>query len=170
MIRRLTLAAAAAALLLPQCGAAQFPRAEEVVQVRVEPASLKSKAAARPGAPWAPAAATFVAVIQQGFHINSNQPSESYLIASRVELLDAGPFTLDKIDYPKGELKTFDFAPDEKLSVYEGTVKLPLRLRAKAGTRAGSHTLRLAFHYQACNDQVCLQPAKREATLKVELE
>ncbi|MGH9779983.1 MAG: protein-disulfide reductase DsbD domain-containing protein [Candidatus Acidiferrales bacterium] len=163
MIRRLTLAAAAAALLLPQCGSAQFPRAEEVVQVRVEPASVKSKAAA-------PAAATLVAVIQDGFHINSNQPSESYLIASRVELLEAGPFTLDKIDYPKGELKTFDFAPDEKLSVYEGTVKLPLRLRAKPGTRAGSHTVRLAFHYQACNDQVCLPPAKRETTLKVDLE
>lgn len=163
MIRRLMLAAAAAALLLPQCGSAQFPRAEEVVQVRVEPASVKAKAAA-------PAAATLVAVVLEGFHINSNQPTESYLIASRVELLDAGPFTLDKIDYPKGELKTFDFAPDEKLSVYEGTVKLPLRLRAKAGTRAGSHTLRLAFHYQACNDQVCLPPAKREATLKVQLE
>jgi len=162
LIRRLTLAAAAAALLLPQCSSAQFPRADTVVQVRVEPASVKTKAAA-------PAAATLVAVIQDGFHINSNQPTESYLIASRVELLDAGPFTLDKIDYPKGELKTFDFAPDEKLSVYEGTVKLPLRLRAKAGTR-GSHTLRLAFHYQACNDQVCLPPAKRETTLKVDLE
>lgn len=163
MVRRLTLAAAVAALLVPQCGTAQFPRADTVVQVRVEPASVKTRAAS-------PAAATLVAVIQDGFHINSNQPSESYLIASRVELIEAGPFTLDKIDYPKGELKTFDFAPDEKLSVYEGTVKLPLRLRAKAGTRAGSHTLRLAFHYQACNDQVCLPPAKREATLKVELE
>ena len=163
MIRRLTLAAAAAALLLPQCSSAQFPRADTVVQLRVEPASVKTNAAA-------PAAATLVAVIQDGFHINSNQPTETYLIASRVELLEAGPFTLDKIDYPKGEFKTFDFAPDEKLSVYEGTVKLPLRLRVKPGTRAGSHTVRLAFHYQACNDQVCLPPAKRETTLKVDLE
>jgi len=162
MVRRLTLAAVAAALLLPQCGSAQLPRAEEVVQVRVEPASVKAKAAA-------PASATLVAVILDGFHINSNQPTESYLIASRVELVEAGPFTLDKIEYPKGELKSFDFAPDEKLSVYEGTLKLALRLRAKAGTR-GSHTLRLAFHYQACNDSVCLPPAKNEAALKVELE
>ncbi len=163
MIRRLTLAAACATLLVPQCGLAQFPRAETVVQVRVEPASVKTKAAA-------PAAATLVAVIQDGFHINSNQPAQDYLIPSRVELIEAGPFSLDKIEYPKGELKSFDFAPDEKLSVYEGTVKLPLRLRAKAGTRAGSHTLRLAFHYQACNDQVCLPPAKRETTLKIDLE
>jgi DsbC/DsbD-like thiol-disulfide interchange protein len=163
LFRRLTLAAAVAALLVPQCGTAQLPRADTVVQVRVEPASVKAKAGNA-------ATATLVAVIQEGFHINSNQPSESYLIASRVELVEAGPFTLNKIDYPKGELKSFEFAPDEKLSVYEGTVKLPLRLRAKAGTRAGSHTLRLAFHYQACNDEVCLPPAKRETTLKIDLE
>jgi len=160
LFRRLTFAAAAAALLLPQCGSAQFPRADTVVQVRVEPASVKTKAAA-------PAAATLVAVIQEGFHINSNQPSESYLIASRVELLDAGPFALDKIDYPKGELKTFDFAPDEKLSVYEGTVRVPLELRPKPGAAAGSHNLRLAFHYQACNDRFCLRPARREVVLKL---
>ncbi|MCI0403523.1 MAG: protein-disulfide reductase DsbD N-terminal domain-containing protein [Acidobacteria bacterium] len=161
-MRRLTLAAALAALLAPQCGTAQFPRAENVVQVRVEPATVKAKAGNA-------ATTTLVAVIQEGFHINSNQPTESYLIPTRVELVEAGPFALDKIEYPKGELKTFAFAPDEKLSVYEGTVKLPLKLRAKAGTR-GSHALRLAFHYQACNDQVCLPPAKREATLRIDLE
>jgi thiol:disulfide interchange protein DsbD len=162
MMRRLTLAAVATALLAPQCGTAQFPRAENVVQVRVEPASVKAKAGA-------PTAATLVAVIQEGFHINSNQPTESYLIATRVELVEPGPFALDKIEYPKGELKSFAFAPDERLSVYEGTLKLPLRLRAKNGAR-GSHTLRLAFHYQACNDSVCLPPAKREASLKIDFE
>jgi thiol:disulfide interchange protein DsbD len=162
MLRRLTLTAAVAALLLPQCGSAQLPRADQVVQVRVEPAAVKAKAGNA-------ATATLVAVIQDGFHINSNQPTESYLIPTRVELLEPGPFALDKIDYPKGELKSFDFAPDEKLSVYEGTLKLALKLRARAGAR-GSHTLRLAFHYQACNDSVCLPPAKKEAALRVDLE
>lgn len=142
---------------------AQMPKAATVVQVRVEPAQVKAKAG---GA----AKATLVAQVQEGFHINSNQPLESYLIPSRVELVEAPAFSLGKINYPKGELKTFDFAPDEKLSVYQGTLTLPLRLKVKRGTPRGSHTVRVAFHYQACNDQFCLPPVKKEAALKVELE
>jgi hypothetical protein len=142
---------------------AQMPKAATVVQVRLDPAQVKVK---RGGA----ATASLIAQVQEGFHINSNQPLESYLIPSRVELVEAPAFSLDKINYPKGELKTFDFAPDEKLSVYEGTLKLPLRLRVKRGTPRGSHTVRVAFHYQACNDQFCLPPVKKEATLTVDLE
>ena len=142
---------------------AQMPKAANVVQVRLEPAQIKAK---RGGA----ATTSLIAQVQEGFHINSNQPLESYLIPSRVELVDAPAFSLDKIDYPKGELKTFDFAPDEKLSVYEGTLKLPLRLKVKRGTPRGSQTVRVAFHYQACNDQLCLPPYKKEATLQIQLE
>jgi hypothetical protein len=108
-----------------------MPKAATVVQMRVEPAQVKAKAG---GA----ATATLVAQVQEGFHINSNQPLESYLIPSRVELVEAPAFSLDKINYPKGELKTFDFAPDEKLSVYEGTLTLPLRLQVSAARRAAA--------------------------------
>ena len=142
---------------------AQMPKAASVVQVRLEPAQVKAKLGGT-------ASVNLVAQIQEGFHINSNQPLEKYMIPSKVELVEAPAFTLGRIEYPKGELKTFDFAPDEKLSVYEGRLTLPLRLKVKRGTPRGSHTVRVAFHYQACNDQFCLPPFKKEATLQVELQ
>jgi len=140
--------------------AQQMPKPEAIVQVRVEPTEVSVK-------PGATAAATLLATIKEGFHINSNKPVQEYLIPTRVELLEAPPFVLEKADFPLGELKAFGFAPDEKLSVYEGTVRVPLELRPKPGAAAGSHNLRLAFHYQACNDRFCLRPAQREVVLKV---
>lgn len=141
---------------------AQMPKPETVVQVRVEPLEVSVK-------PGATIAATLLATIKPGFHINSSKPVQEYLIPSRVELLDAPLFVLEKADFPPGEMKAFGFAADEELSVYEGTVRVPLVLRAKRGAAAGDHNLRLAFHYQACNDRFCLRPAQREVGLKVRL-
>lgn len=164
MKRRLlvTLLTAATLLATPLLWA-QLPKPEEIVDVRLEPGHLK----ARPGGH---ADFTVVARIREGFHTNSHKPSLDYLIPTRIELLGDAPFTLEKADYPAGELKTFGFAPDEKLSIYEGTVKIPVRLRAQTDAPAGTHTLRLAFHFQACNDQLCLRPAQREVKLTVSLQ
>jgi hypothetical protein len=141
---------------------AQMPKPETVVQVRVEPVEVSI----RPGAKFA---TTLLATIKPGFHVNSSKPVQEYLIPTRVELLDAPLFVLEKADFPPGEMKAFGFAPDEQLSVYEGTVRVPLTLRAKVRAAAGNHNLRLAFHYQACNDRFCLRPAQREVGLKVVL-
>jgi DsbC/DsbD-like thiol-disulfide interchange protein len=148
------------ALALPL--AAQLPRPENVVQLRAEPAPLKGKAGSG-------LAVTLIATIEPGFHINSNKPTEEYLIPSKVELAEGSGFTLERVDYPAGVVKSFAFAPDDKLSVYEGTVKLPVRLKAKPGVQGGQ-TAKLIFHYQACNDQVCLRPARREIDLSVKLD
>lgn len=163
MNRHLALAFAfAAGLLLVPAGAAQLPKPQDVVQVRLEPAQLKIRPGAR-------ATLTLVATIREGFHINSHRPKPDYLIPAEVELVEAPSFVLDTVSFPPGKLKAFAFSSGEKLSVYEGTVRLPLRLRVKPGTPAGTHTARLVFRYQACNDQICLRPAQREATLTVQV-
>ncbi len=154
-------AAGLAGLLLAAACLAQTVKPESVVAVRVEPARVEL---AGGGA----AELTLVATIQEGFHINSNKPAQEYLIPTRVELAGAEGFTLERIEFPAAALKSFGFAPDEKLSVYEGTVKVRARLRAKSAP-AGAHSLRLLFHYQACNDQICLRPAQREAKLAVQV-
>jgi hypothetical protein len=156
------LAALALGLALATAATAQRPpKPEEVVQVRVEPARVEVRAGGQ-------ATFTLVATIRAGFHVNSNQPLQEYLIPTRVELLTTKLFALEKVDYPKGELKSFGFSPDEKLSVYDGTLRLPIALRVQDAD-AGSHTVRVAFHYQACNDEICLRPTKREAQLTVRL-
>jgi hypothetical protein len=156
------LAALALGLALATAATAQrLPKPEEVVQVRVEPARVEVRARGR-------ATFTLVATIRAGFHVNSHQPLQEYLIPTRVELLTTELFALEKVDYPKGELKSFGFSPDEKLSVYDGTLRLPVALRVKDAD-AGTHTVRVAFHYQACNDEICLRPTKRETQLTVRL-
>lgn len=143
--------------------AAQMPKPETVVQVRLEPgeAKIRRGAATR---------VTLVATIQPGFHVNSHKPLQDYLIPTRVELAEDAPVVLERASFPRGELKSFGFAPDEKLSVYEGTLKVPLRLRAAADAAPGTHTVRLVFHFQACNDQICLRPARREVSLDLRLQ
>ncbi|MBI2956501.1 MAG: hypothetical protein HYY26_04220 [Acidobacteria bacterium] len=162
-MKRLVLAALAVTAVTATFLEAQLPKAETVVQVRVEPAQLAAKSGRA-------ADFTVVATIREGFHINSNKPLQDYLIPTRVELAEEGPFVLEGLKFPAGELKSFEFAPDEKLSVYEGTVKVAARLRAKAEAPTGQHTVRLIFHFQACNDQLCLPPARREVTLSVKLD
>ena len=143
--------------------AQRLPKPEEVVQVRVEPARVEARAGGQ-------ATFTLVATIREGFHVNSHQPLQEYLIPTRVELLTTELFVLEKVDYPKAKLKSFGFSPDDKLSVYDGTLRLPVALRVKGGARVGGpHTVRVAFHYQACNDEICLRPTKREAQLTVHL-
>ncbi len=114
------LAALALGLALATAATAQrLPKPEDVVQVRVEPARVEARAGGQ-------ATFTLVATIREGFHVNSHQPLQEYLIPTRVELLTTELFALEKVDYPKAELKSFGFSPDDKLSVYDGTLRLPV--------------------------------------------
>jgi hypothetical protein len=152
---------ALAGLSLAVCAGAQLPpKPETIVKLHATPTELELARGGNAGV-------VLLATIEKGFHINSNKPSEDYLIPTRVELPADAPVVLAGADFPPGELKSFGFAPDEKLSVYEGTVKVSVKLKAKADAAAGEHKLNLAFHYQACNDQLCLRPAKREVALIV---
>ena len=94
------LAALAMGLALATAATAQrLPKPEDVVQVRVEPARVEARADGQ-------ATFTLVATIREGFHVNSNQPLQEYLIPTRVELLTTELFALEKVDYPKAELKS----------------------------------------------------------------
>lgn len=163
MIRRSLLLWLGLVGLLAASLAAQVPKPETIVQLQASPASLTVKRGST-------ATLTLSATIMKGFHINSNKPSEDYLIPTRVELPEASALVLAGAEFPPGELKSFGFAPEDVLSVYEGTVKVSLKLRAKPEAKPGLETLRLALHYQACDDKLCLRPAKREVVLSVRIQ
>lgn len=163
MRRRSSLLLLGFAGLLGLSLAAQVPKPETIVQLQASPARFDLKRGST-------ATVVLAATILKGFHINSNKPTEEYLIPTRVELPEGSPLVLVEAGFPVGELKSFGFAPEDKLSVYEGTVKVSLKLQAKPDAKPGLETLRLAFHYQACNDQLCLRPARREITLSVRIQ
>lgn len=143
-----------------------MPKPEQIVALRAEPARLVLP-------PGGTAALQLKLEILPGFHINSNQPLEGYLIPTEVFLPAVGKvreeFELAGARYPKPQVKTFSFAPGEKLAVYEGTVEVAVRLRARPDVAAGKRTLALGVRYQACNDEICLRPAERQLTISVEV-
>ncbi len=110
---------------------------------------------------------TLAAEIKEGYHIQSSKPLEEYLIPTRVELV-SDEFELEEVILPKGELKSFSFS-EEKVSVYGGTVRAELTLKAKSETTPGNYSVEIVYHYQACNDRQCLRPTKKQISLTVTL-
>lgn len=109
-----------------------------------------------------------VAEIMSGFHVNSNKPSEDYLIPTQLlPELPAG-YKILATTYPPGKLTKFEFS-EKKLSVYEGTFTLRMKIQAPAGAPLGATKLPLTLRYQACNDSACLPPVKIPVPLEIEI-
>jgi DsbC/DsbD-like thiol-disulfide interchange protein len=107
--------------------------------------------------------------IQNGYHINANPPSFSYLKATELELAPASGVTVNSITYPDPLTKTFSFA-DAPLKVYEGEVTVKAKLKAAPSAEAGKHNLSAKLRVQACDDQVCYAPGTIDLTIPVAIK
>jgi hypothetical protein len=117
--------------------------------------------------------AAVVVGIAKGLHMNSNKPSEDYLIPTTITpnttvAVPAGIRVVDTI-YPPGQPKTFSFSPNKPLSVYSESATLRLKLTADAAAKLGATTLPMILRYQACNDSTCLPPVKVPVTVGFEV-
>jgi thiol:disulfide interchange protein DsbD len=109
-----------------------------------------------------------VAEIMPGFHVNSNKPSEEYLIPTQLlPELPAG-YKVLATTYPPGKEIKFDFA-EKKLSVYEGAFTLRMKIQAPASAKLGATKLPVTLRYQACNESMCLPPVKIPVALEIEV-
>jgi DsbC/DsbD-like thiol-disulfide interchange protein len=143
------------------CAVAAAAQAPQVVSARM----LLATDAVHAGAP---AQAAVVAEVTPGYHINDHHPSLEYLIPTEVKLDPSPKLAVDKLVYPKGELKSFAFS-ETQLSVYQGKVTVGILLNVARGTPPGEYTLRGKFAYQACNDHACLPPASVPVSLRVKV-
>lgn len=107
--------------------------------------------------------------IDNGYHINANPPTFSYLIATQLELTPAAGISVGSVNYPSALTKKFSF--DEKpLAVYEGETDLKVRLTSAKSSPAGVHNLSGKLRVQACDDQVCYAPGSIDLTLPVSIK
>ena len=104
--------------------------------------------------------------IDNGYHVNANPPSFSYLIATELNLTTGADISVDFITYPAGQTKKFSFS-EQPLSVYEGETDLKVRLSAAKTAQPGEHNLSAKLRVQACDDQVCYAPGTIDLTLPV---
>jgi hypothetical protein len=104
--------------------------------------------------------------ISSGFHINSNKPSEEFMIPTALHMGATTDIVIGKINYPAGQDVSFDFAPDQKLSVYSGNFTLGVTVRPLHTVPPGKYAMRGSLKYQACDNRSCYPPKQ----LPVEFE
>jgi len=122
------------------------PHAKDYVSYIAQPATVEA---------GKPADVQLYFRVVDAIHINSHNPFASELIPTTLTLQAAPDVKLGRMVYPAGTKYAFDFAPNEKLSVYTGDFVVNVRVIA---THAGSYTLNGALRYQACDNMQCYPP------------
>ena len=104
--------------------------------------------------------------IANGYHINSNKPSEEFMIPTALHVGATTDIVIGKVSYPPGQDVAFEFAPDQKLSVYSGNFTVGVLVRPLHTVPPGKYAIRGSLKYQACDDRACYPPKQ----LPVEFE
>jgi len=118
-----------------------------------------------PPAPGASAVAELTVRIAPGWHVNSNQPLDPYLIPTSVTIAAPPGWSVGTAEFPAHRLARFSFSPDEPVAVFEGT--FVIRVPVSRPTDGSVEVARLAgrLEAQACDDTTCLPPEEVPFTL-----
>ncbi|MRR12681.1 hypothetical protein EG835_09545, partial [bacterium] len=108
------------------------------------------------------------ATIEPGWHVNSNKPSEDYLIPTEAALARVEGLSFGPPAYPAHKEMKLPFS-DTPLALFDGETVIVVEGTAAADASPGPRTLRATLDFQPCNDAQCLAPAQAEATLEIEL-
>ena len=103
-----------------------------------------------------------------GYHINSNEPHESYLIPLRLTWTPA-PLVVEAVSYPKAHDEKYAFS-EQPLSVFTGNFEITTKFKAPPDAAGGLAVLLGKLRYQACNNTMCFPPKTVEVKLPVEIQ
>jgi hypothetical protein len=106
-------------------------------------------------------------LLQPGYHVNSNTPSEAYLIPLRLTW-EKGPLEVLSIVFPKPKLEKYDFSPNP-ISVFTGNFEIVTRFRVAASAESGPGIVVGKLRYQACTTSACLPPKTVEVRLPTQI-
>lgn len=113
---------------------------------------------------WAEATTLeLIADILDTFHLNAHEAAEG-MIATQVAATGEAAGDVEAIDYPAGEERSFSFS-DAAIRVYSDRVVFAIRFKTP---QSGGKPIRLAMHYQACNDHACLPPVTKQVEIRME--
>ena len=104
--------------------------------------------------------------IKDGWHINSNQPLEDFLIPTEITFRSQKGVSYGRIQYMEPELKNFTFS-DTKVSVFEGVVYAKTTITISPDFEGSDLLIEGTINYQACNDQSCLAPDMIKLTCNI---
>lgn len=97
--------------------------------------------------------------VKPGFHVNSHKPSSELYIPTTVLLDVPTDVSVAALHYPDGEMLSFPFDPDTKLSVYTGDIAVTGTVLAAKSTPKGTYRVHGNLRYQACDNRACYPPS-----------
>jgi len=93
--------------------------------------------------------------IAPGWHINSHQVLNEFLIPTSLKFNSEGCVKQSAIEYPKDKKVTLGFQK-EALMVYEGNINIIATI--EQNQQLGCRVLTSELKLQTCSDEVCLAP------------
>jgi DsbC/DsbD-like thiol-disulfide interchange protein len=115
-----------------------------------------------------PLRVSIVIDVPAGYHINSNRPLETYLIATSVKIEPENGLRSGAVTYPRPLMKTFKFSK-KQLSVYEGQARLKFAVTIPANYAQNSAKIKARVRLQSCNDEACFPPKNYDLELKIDV-
>ena len=109
------------------------------------------------------------ASVQAGFHVNSNTPTDEYLIPLKLTWTSTGALEGGHVTYPKPTLEKYEFS-DSPLSVFTGNFDLVADFKVAANASAGPGVAVGKLRYQACNNKACFPPKTIEVTVPYQVQ
>jgi hypothetical protein len=107
--------------------------------------------------------------VKEGYHVNSNQPSEEYLIPLKLTWTSLGALEGGTVTYPKPELEKYEFS-EKPLSVYTGDFFLMANFKVAANAPAGPGAATGKLRYQACSNRACYPPKTVDITVSYSVQ
>ncbi|MGA2133409.1 MAG: protein-disulfide reductase DsbD domain-containing protein [Bryobacteraceae bacterium] len=107
--------------------------------------------------------------IEPNFHVNSNTPSDAYLIPLKLTWTAGGALEPGEVVFPKARMEKYEFS-DKPLSVYSGDFDLVAKFKVPAGAPQGPGIMVGKLRYQACNNNSCFPPKTAEVRLSYSVQ
>ncbi|MCJ8345163.1 hypothetical protein MJH12_06465, partial [bacterium] len=93
--------------------------------------------------------------IEEGWHINSHEPLQDYLIPTSIINNSKDLIKIGEFEFPESRIVEMEFA-EEEIDIFEGTfeIKIPITFLKEESN------FELVFSTQACSDEECMAPEK----------
>ena len=109
-----------------------------------------------------------ILTIPNDLHVNSNKPSDEFLIPTNVTFTSPN-IKISKVIYPKAKFKKFSFS-EKPLSIYEGQAVINFTFLIPANFKNNEVNIDAVVQFQACNHEVCFPPKKQKITLSAKIK
>ena len=111
--------------------------------------------------------APITADLQAGFHVNSNQPADEYLIPLKLTWVK-GPLDTVQVIYPKPQMEKLAFS-EKPVSIFSGKFEIVTKFKASPSAQPGMAFMNGKLRFQACNDKECLPPKTVDVQFTVDV-